>query len=787
MKALDRKLLRDIWGMKSQALAIAMVIVSGLATFVMSLSTLDSLRTTQSKYYRDYRFADVFASLKRAPESLKARIAEIPGVEKIETRVVAEARLDLKGFPDPITGKLVSIPDEGEPLLNNLYLRAGRYPRPGRDDEVVASEAFMEAHGLKPGNSIGAIINGRRKTMSIVGVALTPEFIYQLKPGSVIPDFKRYGIFWMARTPLGNAYDMEGAFNDVVLRLSSGAVEGDVIDRLDSILEPYGGLGAYGRKDQISHRYLSEEFRQLSQLATMFPIIFLAVAAFLLNIVVSRIVGIQREQAAALKAFGYSNFDIGIHYLKLVLVIVFLGICGGLGVGVWMGKGLSKIYMDYYRFPFLEYELRPYILAASVLVSIAAAVTGTLYSIWRASVFPPAQAMHPAPPTTYRETLPERLGLGRFLSQPAKMIARHIDRRPIKSLFTMTGISLACAVLIMGSFFEDAVNFMVDVQFRLSQREDLSVSFTDPTSRRAIHELRSLPGVTYGEFYRSVPARLRFEHRSYRTSITGVVPGGDLHRLLDMDLRPFDVPGDGIVLTDFLGDILKVGPGDLLTVEVLEGSRPVRQIRVAALVKQYVGLAGYMDVDALNRLMREGNVISGAYLAVDPLYLPRIYDTLNDMPRVAAIENRREAIRNFRETLSRQVLLYAFIITVLAATIAFGVVYNSARIALSERNRELASLRVLGFTKAEISYILLGELVLLTLVAIPLGFLIGRGLCAYMITRLQTDLFRVPLVIEPSTYAFSATVVMVSAIVSGLIVRHKLDKLDLVAVLKARE
>lgn len=787
MKALDSKMLRDLWRMKGQAIAIAIVIVSGVATFVMSLSTLDSLRRTRAVYYQDYRFGDVFMSLKRAPESMGKRIREIPEVEMVETRVVVDARLEVEGFGDPITGKIVSVPDSQEPLLNRLYFRQGRYPELGREDEVVVSESFANAHALRPGDKIGAIINGRKETFTVVGVALSPEFIYQLKPGTAIPDFKRYGILWMGRKPLSSAYDMEGAFNDVVLTLSAGAQAEDVIDRLDALFKPYGGLGAYGRMDQVSYRYLYEEFRQLSNMATIFPTIFLAVAAFLLNVVVNRLVSIQREQVAALKAFGYSNIAIGVHYVKLIILVVLIGVSGGTLVGVWMGKGLSEIYMEYYKFPFLHYVLRPGIFIIAVLVSTSAAVAGTVHSIWRASVYPPAEAMRPEPPATYRETLPERMGLKRFLSPPTRMIARHVERRPIKSLLTVIGIAFACAILMFGSFFEDAINFMVDVQFGLAERGDIKVSFFEPASKRALFELESIPGVRYGEAYRSVPAKLRHEHRSYRTSVFGVEPGGDLYRLLDEELEPFDVPSAGIVLTDHLGKILGAGPGDTITVEVLEGSRPERQVTVSGLVSQYVGVSGYMRLDALNRMMREGHAISGAYLAVDSKHLPAIYDTLNGMPSVASTENRRDAVRNFRETLSEQVLLYAFIITVLAATIAFGVVYNSMRIALSERQRELASLRVLGFTRGEISYILLGELAVLTLAAVPVGFLIGKGLCAYIVTKLSTDLFRVPLVLESSTYAFSAAVVLASSTVSGLIVKRKLDKLDLVAVLKTKE
>ena len=333
--------------MKGQAIAIALVIASGVATFIMSISTMHSLKLTQTTFYNEYRFAEGFSSLKRAPESLSIRIREIPGVDRVMTRVVAPVSIDIPDFPDPVKGHFYSIPDTGEPLLNKLYMRKGRMPEPFRENEVVVGEAFAEAHDFSPGDEIGVVINGKRKDLTIVGIALSPEHIYQMPPGAVFPDFERYAIIWMGRGALATAYDMEGAFNDVVLSLSSGTRINDVIDGMDRLLKPYGGVGAYGRKDQLSHRYLSEELRGLEKMASIFPVIFLGVAAFLLNVVVSRLMSIQREEIAALKAFGYSNFDIGLHFVKLILLIVLAGVTVGIIGGFWLGKGMGTIYMEF--------------------------------------------------------------------------------------------------------------------------------------------------------------------------------------------------------------------------------------------------------------------------------------------------------------------------------------------------------------------------------------------------------------------------------------------------------
>ena len=787
MTALHRKLFRDLWAMKGQALAIAMVIASGAATFVMSLSTRDSLRLTQAVYYGDYHFAEVFASLKRAPESLRARLQAIPGVQQVQTRVVAPAKVEVEDYPDPVTGLLVSVPDFGPPLLNGLYLMRGRLVDSRRDDEVVVHDSFAKAHGFQPGGRIAVVINGHRKRLRIVGVALSPEYIFPIRAGDFIPDFESFGVMWMARTPLEAAYDMEGAFNDVALTLTAAGRLEEVIERTDELLRRYGGIGTYGRQDQVSHHYLSEELRQLEQMATIYPVIFLSVAAFLLNVVVGRLIRTEREQVATLKAFGYSNFDVAFHYVKFVLLIVAVGVLVGIVGGERFGRGLSAMYMDFYRFPFLLYVLQPQVAVIAGLVSAGAALAGTLYSVRAAARQPPAEAMRPEPPARYRETVIERLGLKRWLSQPTRMIARNIERQPLKSLFTAIGIALAYAILMVGFFFGDIVEHMIYVEFGLSQRDDMTVTFVEPTSGRVLHELQSLPGVEYGEPFRTVAVRLRSGHRSYRTMIQGVRPGGDLYRLLDVDLNPIDIPRDGLVMTNFLGGILNVGPGDPVTVEVLEGGRPVRQVRVAGFGNQYVGLSACMHIDALNRMMREGHAVSGAFLSADSRYANEIYASLKEMPRVAGVTVRKKAVKNLEETMAEQLLTFAFFITLLAGTIAFGVVYNSARISLSERSRELASLRVLGMTRGEISYILLGELAVLTLAAVPLGFLIGRLLCGYIVTSLENDLFRLPFVVEASTYSFAAAVVLASACISALVVRRKLDHLDLVAVLKTKE
>jgi putative ABC transport system permease protein len=787
MRALNRKLWRDLLELRGMVLAIALVQVGGVATFVMSLSTYDTLLVARDDYYREQRFPEVFAWLKRAPDVLAGRLQAIPGVERVQTRVVAAARLTVPGFADPVVGTLVSIPEGRPPDLNALYLRRGRLVEAGRDDEVLVNDTFAGEHGLQPGDHLTATINGRRKQLTIVGIAMSPEYMYAIAPGAVFPDFERYGILWMGRTALAAAYDMEGAFNDVSFKLVEGAIADDVIQRIDRVLARYGGLGAYARKDQLSHRFLSEELKGLETMAAVFPVIFLGVAAFLLNVVITRLVSTQRNQIAILKAFGYSSLAVGRHYAALVLVIVLLGLAGGIGVGIWMGRGLSGLYMDFYRFPASVYYLHTDVVLQATLVSIAAGMTGAVLAVYRAVRLPPAEAMRPETPAVYRATLIERLGLQRLFSQPTRMIARHIERRPLKSLLSISGIAAACGIVMVANFQRDAVSYMVDVQYAMSQRQDLSVMLTEPASRHALYSLAGIEGVHYAEGMRAVPALLRYRHRSYRGSLQGMEPDGRLRRILDADLQRVTLPEQGVVLTDFLAELLDIEPGEQLTVEVLEGNRPVLQVPVAGLTSEYLGVSAYVQRATLNRLLKEGDAINTVYLDIDERESGRIYRELDDMPRVSGTVVRETAIRSFHQTMEETILFFSFVTAILGGAIAFGVVYNSARIALSERDRELASLRVLGFTRGEVAYILLGELAVATLLALPLGYWFGHELCSYLSHQYRSDLYRVPLVLEADTFAFAASVVLGSAVISGLLLWRKLNRLDLIGVLKARE
>lgn len=787
MNVLHLKLLRNLRQMRGMIAAIALVVACGIMTYVTMAGAYQSLIATQELYYEHYRYADVFASLKRAPETLARRIAEIPRVENVQTRLVFDVTLDVPGLEEPAVGRFISVPEQPARMLNDIFLRSGRYIDPLRRNEVMVNEAFAEANGLQVGDRIAAILNGRKETLTIAGIALSPEYIYALRGGTPLPDNRRFGILWMSRKAMEPAFDMKSAFNNVCLKISAGASEAEVISKLDALLQRYGGLGAGGRDEQISHRFLMDEIAQDRVTSIFIPTIFLAIAAFLLHVVLLRLVGTQRSQIAILKAFGYSNTSIGLHYLQLALAGVLLGSLPGILTGFWLAKKLLVLYAEFFRFPEFRFDFSLDIVVIALLSAGCAACFGAMSAVRRAVRLPPAEAMRQEPPASFHQGLLDRSGVQKFLSPITRMIARNMIRRPARTLLSATGIGFAVAIVLVGLFMYDSMDYMLRMEFEYRQRENVTLYFNNPISASVGYEISRLPGILQNQPFRTVPVRLRFEHRTKKLAVLGLREGISLHRTLNQNLQSVAIPSDGLLITDKLGELLGVHPGDQVTLEVLEGKRVVRNVVIQGTVDELIGLSAYMNLDALNRLMGEGSAYSGTFLKADESELAHLYSSLKLMPSVSGVEVKDAMIRSFNETLARSMGITVDLLLGFACVIALGMVYNGSRIALSERSNELASLRVLGFTQNEVAKILLGEQAILTAVGIPVGLFIGYAICWLMSKSLDLEIYRFPVVIESASYASAALIVCAAALLSSAAVLNKLKHMDLVAVLKERE
>jgi putative ABC transport system permease protein len=788
LTALDKKLLRDLSRLRGQIATIAIVLASGITSFISLRGTYASLEESRAAYYDHFRFAHVFARIERAPEAVAQRIERLAGVELLQTRVSEEVLMPIEGMPRPAYARLLSLPAGRTPATNALYLKSGRFPARGRDDEVVVLGSFAETHGLEPGHHLPIVINGKLRKVRVVGVALSPEFVYAIRPGAIVDDPSRYAVLWMERSALASAFQLDGAFNDLTLRLQPGVSEARVIAAVDRILAPYGTNGTISQKDQTSNRILHGELGQLQALSSMVPLVFLGVAAFLLNLVLGRLIRLQRAELATLKAIGYTNFEVGRHYLALVVVVMVPGGALGLLGGITLGRLVLRLYGRFFRFPELAFHITGSLIASALLVSLAAAITGSLLAVRAAAKLPPAEAMRPPAPARYRRSILERLGLSALAGPGGMMVLREVFRRPGRTALSAVGIAGAVGLLILARFGWDSISSYFETTFRREQRQDLNVTFLRPIAPRATGELARARGVLVAEGLRAVPIRIHYGHRMRSSVLMGLDPESTLRRLVGRGGREVPTPSAGVLATRKLGEVLGFQVGDRLEVEILEGDRPRVHPVVSGFVDEATGLQLYARADEIAELEHDQGAISSVLLSVDPKATEAVEARLRRSPRVIDVSDVVSDMRRMREMNASFIDVWTAVSIVLAASVILGVVYNNARISLAARSRELASLRVLGFSRREISLVLLGGLAIDVGLAIPIGLVLGRAWAEqFMRGSMDQETFRWAVVVSPRTYLMAASVALLAAAASAFWVRRSLDRLDLIGVLKTRE
>jgi len=786
MDALDRKLLRDFARLWPQFLAIALVLAAGVAVLLMSFGMSAALEETRDTYYERNRFADIFVDARSVPQYMLDILRDIDGVGTIEARVTTNATLDIDNKVDATVAYVASLPAAGA-VLNQPILRRGQWPDPLSTSDVVLNAPFAQANDLWPGDRFDATLNGSQRTLTVVGWALSPEFIYTIGPGSLIPDDEDFGIVWMPERALAAVLDRTGAFDNLTVKLRPGYQTQPVMDQIDFLLEPYGTWGAIDRTDQTSNAFIDAEITQLRTLAYVLPPIFLGITVFLVNMVIGRIVTLERAEIGLLKALGYSDGAILLHYLMLAGLVAVVGVALGYVAGSWLSYGLAQLYAKFLKFPYLIYSVSWNSYIVSGLLGVAAASVGAMRAAWRAARLAPATAMSPPAPPRFRRNWVDR-GLGWIhVSQPTMMILRSLIRWPVRAAMSVLGLSLAVAILVASNFFPDSMDLIIDTAFHQSNRQHAMLYFNDPMEESVLAEAADLPGVLQVEGQQYMLATLRNEHRQKRAVIETRRPGNDLSRVVSADGQIVDAPPDGIMLSERLAAQLGLAVGDTVRVDFLGFRQGSYDLPVSRLVTQYFGLGAYMDQDTSDQMFHQAPQISVINVTLDPAQNDAFQQSLKDLPRLAGRAMMVENRQGFEETISQNILITTTIYAILGVLITVGVAYNGARIQLSERARELASLRILGFTRGEVGYILMGEIMLLALLAQPVGWWIGWAVAKLLSESYTSDLYAIPLVMKSATMATASLIVLGAALVSVLVVRRRLDRIDLVSVMKTRE
>jgi putative ABC transport system permease protein len=785
MRALDRKLWRDLRRMRGQVITIALVLAAGVAATISLTGTYRALGAARDDYYARHGFPDLWAHLERAPDAIVARLAELPGVARIEPRLVEPLIVRVPGALRPAVGQVESIAAADLATLRGLVLQRGRAPDSTRADEVAVLASFADAHGLEPGAHLDAIIGGRRQRLTLTAVVLSPEHVFPIAGGVV--NARGVVVLWMPRAQLGARVGKLGVFDDLTCTLVPGADEAGVIEALDRALAPWGGRGAYGRAQQPSHMFVSSEIAQLEVLATRIPVVFLLVAAFLLNVVLGRLVKLQREQLAVLRALGYGRWAIARHVGAFAGVIVVLGAILGVALGVWLGDGMTGLYVRFFHFPVFEFRLAPDLVAIAIGVCGTAAGIGAWTAMGQAIRLAPAEAMRPPAPTRYRRGVLSRLGLDRVAGPMGQMIVRELERRPLAAAISVVGVAFAVGIIVIGRFSADAIDDMVDDQMMRAMREDVAVALVRPVPRAALRWFAHAPGVLAAEPILTVPVRIWGGGAHRDLILTGISRQGRLRQILDGAGRPVAVPARGLLVSALLARRLGVAVGDAVWIERRDGDHRRFALPIAATVDDRFGLNAYADLDALGAALHAEPSLSMVLLQIDHGQRDALIRALTDVPTIVEIVEPPGFRDAFAAQSGASMTFFTLLVSIVGGVIAVGVVYNNARVALSERSRDLATLRVLGYRRGEVAIVLIGQLAIQVAIAIPIGLVLGGVMASALMATADPEQYRFAAVISPATYGFAALVVGGAAFATALATRRRLDRADLTGALKARD
>lgn len=790
MQVLHKKLLRTLLKTPGQSLAVIMVVLCGTACYICIASAYRNLLLTRDTYYAQYRFADFEIHVDRVPHTVAMKLTELAGVRHVRGRIVQDVKVDVAGKREARVGRLISMPDVREPVLNDICLVRGRYFSEGAQNEVIVNERFAEQNGLSPGDRIEVSIETRKYPMRIVGTALSPEYVYMIRNvQELVPSPERFGVLWAPAPFVETALDMREACNNIVGDVDDPDALGAILDHAEDRLDSYGVFAKTKREDQISNRFLADEIRGLGVSARIVPGIFQGIAALILLVLLNRMVRTERTQIGLLKAFGYSNLTVSWHYIQFALILALAGAIGAFGVGQWLAYEMIQIYVSIYQFPLLEARVYPDVLTRSVAIALGFAAVGAVSAATRAARIHPAESMRPESPRFAHRVWLERFdAVWRRLTFTGKMILRNISRNSFRAGVNVIGVMVSAGILIVGFFTIDALRYGLRFQFYEMQHQDVKVSFQREHGRDAFYDVTRFAHTRRAEPVLEYPFEIRNGWRKKDIIVTGLPRDAELQRLLSSEGETIDIGETGLVLEEHLSQTLGIGVGDLVTLKPLMGRvTKEREVVVSKVVRQFLGVAAYMNVDALSRLLDEPFVINAALLRLDTGREADLNHELRDVAGIASIVSRTDAYQAVLATLAQSMKIMNVMLVLFAGVIAFAVIYNVTSVSLAERQRELASLRVLGLTVGEVGRIMYVENFVLGAMGLLLGYPFGLAVCRLIIRAYDSDLYRLPFHVETRTYVITALLTSAFVCVANLAVRHKVIALDLVEVLKERE
>lgn len=768
MSILDIKRHRDLIALQGMLIAVGAIVAIGIGSYAGMLSTYVNLSQTKSNYYAQNRMADFWIDLKKAPLSEVEALRKFSGVTELRDRISFPIRVDIDDAEQLVTGMALSMPSEPISVINNFSLKRGSYFTKNRRNEVIVSEKFADARSIKPGDVLHLIMDGQRKKVYVVGTAISPEFVYCTPPGNMVSQPENYGIFFMKRDYMEDVFDFHGASNNVVGKLTPDSLQNNpsaALKQLADELESSGVFTSYLLKNQSSNATLSAEMSGVKSMATLLPLMFLIVAALIINVLMVRIAEQQRTVVGTLKALGYFDKQIFWHFIQFGIVVGALGGLAGCLLGYLISGSMITLYKGFFEFPHLANQLYPGIMISGIAISLFFAILGTIHGVHTVAKLNPAEAMQEQTPAIGDSVLLERWSwFWKHLDFRWQMILRGQLRNKTRSIIAILSGALGAAIVVMAFGLSNSLDMMLAFQFDKIMHNDFSISFRNEQPEQAIDMAKRIPGVLKAEPLFNVAGTFVSKNHQKKGVITGLLADGTMTVPHDATGNVVSVPSSGVLITVRMAKLLDVKEGDTIRFTPVKGTREEHEVTVIKIIKSMLGMVVYADYSYLNHMLGETSTVTDIQLktAFTTVDKSNFYTYLKKMPQTQTIGDVEEQQKEMKIQFQSMSTMSAVMI-IFAAIIFFGSVLNASLIAISERKREIATFRVLGYTPGEVSAIFLRENMTLNIIGALLGMPLGYYLLAGMLLSYQTDVFSFPTFVDFNTwiYTFVLTVLFV--------------------------
>ncbi|MDQ2086240.1 FtsX-like permease family protein [Herbivorax sp. ANBcel31] len=785
---LHKKMLRDLLKNKVAYLACSVIIAIGLMIFVSMENTYINLNKSMNYFYNEYNFADAFATVESMPLNHLRGITDIPGIEQVSGKLVKDVRVLFSDREDNVYLRLVSVDLEENERLNDIWLMEGTELEKSKRN-IWTGIKFYDANELNYGDDIEVIINGKVTELNVIGKAQSPEHVYVMKDiTDFYPSDKEFGVAYIPYDVMETLFDFNGTINEISFKVDSSHSFEDIKSQLESRLKKYNVSNIVERKDQLSNFMLAEEMKQIEKMSSSIPILFLIVAAIILWIMLKRMVEHQRMQIGTLKASGYSSFQILMHYVSYSVVI---GIIGGIVGGVFgfiISDVMIMMYQDIYSLPNLESEISVVYFLMGIIISVIFSSIAGVLGARGVLKLEPAESMCPPAPVSGKKILLENVNIfWEALTVQGKMAVRNIFRSKGRSLFTCMGIAFAFSLMAALFSFVNMFDVIIMDTFEYVQKYDMKVTFYPLQNvTPIIRELEAISDVDLAEPMWEVPVTLTNEHRKNDTIILGLKSNSELYHVVDEKKHRVTILEGGIMLAEPLAKKLDAKIGDILDVETPFTQKENLQIGVANIVPQYIGTNGFMILEDLNALLGHRDAGNSVLLRLPQESTGEIKNRLNESKIVTSIEEIDQTREKYAE-LMEQAFIMLYVMALMAILTGFAIIYNSGLISFSERERELASLRVMGMSNGEVMEVLSFEQIFLGIVGIVVGIPLTYFYNYLLVESFETDFYNFPMVVKPEVFLYALLGTVLATFFAYLSIRKRVKNLSMVEVLKERE